>query len=345
MPSDSINTKLSQLLNVPAPILIAPMAVATTRSMMSAAARAGAFPFYGAGIDSSAQIVDVLRGVRRDLGLPDEAPVPMGVGFISWILTMTESPDSEDKRLEKVLAEKPKAIWFAFGDDLNIYVDKVRAFDAEREHKTVVFVMVNSVEQAVRAANEWKVDVLVLQGIEAGGHGGATAPPLSILLCAVLPVIPKDGPLVVAAGGISNGAHIAALLTMGASGVVCGTRFLYTEECAYSPEKKDVLLRSDLGSTKRGMMFDEMGKTMGWPAGIDGRAIANGIWKDAVDGLAMEERFRRLEEAKGQQSHLIIWAGEGVGLTKKIEKTQDVVRELRRETTENLTRASTLVLV
>ncbi|KAF9010315.1 inosine monophosphate dehydrogenase [Hymenopellis radicata] len=340
-----IRTEISQVLNVPSPILIAPMAFATTRPMMSAAAHAGAFPFHGAGFDSSSQLVDVLRGVRSDLGIPDGEPVPMGVGFISWILKMTENPDSQDKRLEKVLAEKPKALWFAFGDDLNIYVDKVRAFDAGREHKTVVFVMVNSVEQALRAANEWKVDVLVVQGIEAGGHGGANAPPLSLLLSAVLSAIPEDGPLVVAAGGISNGPQIAALLTMGASGVVCGTRFLYTEECAYSPEKKDVLLRSDLGSTKRGMMFDEMGKTLGWPAGIDGRAIANGIWQDAVEGLAMEERLGRFEEAKGKDSHLIIWAGEGVGLTKKIEKTQEVVRELRRATAESLTRASILVVV
>lgn len=56
------------------------------------------------------------------------------------------------------------AIWFAFGVDLGKYVTQVRAFDAKREHKTVIFVIVNSVEGALQAANDWKVDVIVTQG-------------------------------------------------------------------------------------------------------------------------------------------------------------------------------------
>ena len=93
-------------------------------------------------------------------------PLPTGVGFLGWILDKTEI--SDDPRIPEVLDELPAAIWFAFGTNLGKYVEQVRAYDEKRDpekpHKTLVFVIVNSVEDALRAANEWKVDVLVVQG-------------------------------------------------------------------------------------------------------------------------------------------------------------------------------------
>lgn len=72
---------------------------------------------------------------------------------------------SDDPRLAAILEEKPVAIWFAFGVDLGKYITQVREHDAKREHKTVIFVMVNSAEGAIQAATQWKVDVIVAQGI------------------------------------------------------------------------------------------------------------------------------------------------------------------------------------
>lgn len=75
---------------------------------------------------------------------------------------MTEA--SNDPRIPAVLDEMPSAIWFAFGVDLGKYVAKVREYDSKRTHKTKIFVIVSSLADALRAANEWKVDVLVVQG-------------------------------------------------------------------------------------------------------------------------------------------------------------------------------------
>lgn len=156
-------------------------------------------------------------------------------------------------------------------------------------------------------------------GIEAGGHGGSDAPPLLSLLQAIIQAVP-DGPLVVAAGGVSTGSQVAALLTMGAAGVVLGTRFLFTTECIYPPEKKDALLQAGLNSTTRTLAFDEVGRTMGWPPKHDARAIANQIVRDVEDGLSLEQRLQKFDEsaALGDTSRLIVWAGVGVGLTNKI---------------------------
>jgi hypothetical protein len=54
---------------------------------------------------------------------------------------------------------------------------------------------------------------------------------------------------------------------------------------------------------------------LGWPPGIDGRAIANEIIEDEEKGLGIEERVRRHDEckAKGGESHLVVWTGAGVG--------------------------------
>ena len=100
--------------------------------------------------------------VREAINLRDGHPVPIGIGFIGWILDITEA--SDDPRLEAILEEKPMAIWFAFGVNLAKYVEQVKVYDSKREHKTLIFVVVSSVEDALRAANEWKVDVIVVQG-------------------------------------------------------------------------------------------------------------------------------------------------------------------------------------
>jgi nitronate monooxygenase len=111
----------------------------------------------------SATLKSSLQSIRSQLNLPPNVPVPVGVGFIGWLCDITES--SDDPRLAPVLDELPAAVWFAFGNDLGKYITQVHEHDAKRTHKTIIFVIVHSVADALRAANEWKVDVLVVQGL------------------------------------------------------------------------------------------------------------------------------------------------------------------------------------
>ncbi|KAJ7216552.1 2-nitropropane dioxygenase, partial [Mycena pura] len=158
---------------------------------------------------------------------------------------------------------------------------------------------------------------------KTGGHGRSDAPPMFSLLQAVLSALPS-GPMVVAAGGISTGAQIAALLTMGAAGVLLGTRFLFTPECPWPLAKKDALLKLDLDPTRtvRTLAYDEVGRSMGWPAEHDRRAIRNKVMDDVAAGLSLDERLARYDEsaaAKGEDSRLIVWAGVGAGITSEIK--------------------------
>ncbi|KAK7442213.1 hypothetical protein VKT23_016184 [Stygiomarasmius scandens] len=338
-----IQTALTRLLGISTPIVLAPMGAVVSPEMAAAVTLAGGFGFLGAALATSVQIKQRIQAVRKILGAVPEAPLPIGVGVIGWCLDKTEL--GEDPLIPTILAERPKAIWLAFGDNLGRYVKTVREYDANRNFRTLIFVIVNSVEDATKAANVWGVDVLVAQGIESGGHGGSKAPTLSILLTAILRVIPQNGPVVIGAGGIATGAQIASLLTTGASGVALGTRFLFTHEAQYSAASKEVLLAAGIHSTERSMAFDEVNRTMGWPRDIDGRAIANKIMDDLKEGISLKERMERHDSGKenGEKDRLVVWAGMAVGLTDQLKCTADVVKELHEETLEFLKRAASLI--
>jgi len=94
---------------------------------------------------------------------------------------------------------------------------------------------VKHAENAVAAG----VDFVVAQGSEAGGHTGQVA--TMVLLPQVVDAVGHHVP-VVAAGGIFDGRGLAAALTLGASGVWIGTRFLVTPEAHITQEVKEVLV-------------------------------------------------------------------------------------------------------
>ena len=84
---------------------------------------------------------------------------------------------------------------------------------------------VGSLDEA-RAAVDVGADIVVAQGVEAGGHvRGHT--PLLPLLSSVLDAV--DVP-VLAAGGVADGRTLAAVLAAGADGARMGTRFVATTE-------------------------------------------------------------------------------------------------------------------
>ena len=85
-------------------------------------------------------------------------------------------------------------------------------------------------------------DALVIEGSEAGGHIGPVA--TSVLAQEILPELAADH-LVFVAGGIGNGAMMAAYLEMGAAGVQLGTRFACATESIAHPDFKKAFFRAN----------------------------------------------------------------------------------------------------
>ena len=88
----------------------------------------------------------------------------IGVGFLAWKLD--ELGETAVSLVSAALEQEVSAVWFAFGKNLGRWVEFVREFDRNRtnKHNTLIFAQVGSVEDAQIAVNDWRVDVLAVQG-------------------------------------------------------------------------------------------------------------------------------------------------------------------------------------
>ncbi|HET8638922.1 MAG TPA: nitronate monooxygenase [Solirubrobacterales bacterium] len=143
-----------------------------------------------------------------------------------------------------------------------------------------------SVEEA-QAAYGAGADAAILQGVEAGGHVRGTVPALELLQRARA-ALPAGFPLLLA-GGIAERADVSAALEAGASGAVCGTRFLLSEESRAHPGYRERLLEAE--ATLLTELFGA-----GWPA--PHRVVANAAterWlRDDPRGPALNRALNRL---------------------------------------------------
>lgn len=113
-----------------------------------------------------------------------------------------------------------------------------------------------SVEEAL-AARDAGADAVIAQGVEAGGHVRGTIPAME-LLARVRAVLGRDYP-VLSAGAVADHSDVRSRLGAGAEAVVCGTRFLMTEESGGHPAYKAHLLEA-----RRTVLTELFG--FGWPA-------------------------------------------------------------------------------
>src|SRR4051812_21088061 len=96
-----------------------------------------------------------------------------------------------------------------------------------------------------RAAGDAGCDVVVVQGVEAGGHVRGTVGLLP-LLSEVRDVVNVP---IVGAGGIGTGESMAAVLTAGADAVRIGTRFVAAKESVAHPLYVEALVNATAGDT------------------------------------------------------------------------------------------------
>lgn len=174
--------------------------------------------------------------------------------------------------------------------------------------------------------------IFAVSGIESGGHGSASAPPVMNLVPQVLSALPPSGaPPVLAAGGLSSGAHLAAFLTLGAAGAVVGTRFLVAEESQYSDTQKRAIIAAKSGSTVRSYVFDQLRGTTGWPAGVDGRGLAIPSVAAVESGVDITQIKEEVAEGtkRGDLHSVIAWAGTGVGQLNVLQPAKVKANNLR----------------
>lgn len=238
------------------PLIQAPMAGTSTPALAAAVGNAGALGSLGIGASSPAQarqqIVDTraLTGAAFNVNLfchqPAQADADREAAWLAHLapefarfgaqppaalheIYTTAVGHAELQAL--LLAERPAVVSFHFGLPEPAFIAALRAAGI------TTLACATSLDEA-RQIEQAGVDVIVAQGMEAGGHRGLFDPRHDDLMgtFALVQVLARHTSLpVVAAGGIMDGAGIAAALQLGACAVQMGTAFILCPESAASP--------------------------------------------------------------------------------------------------------------
>lgn len=227
--------------------------------------------------------------------------------------------------LQMLLETRPKVVSFHFG------LPSASAIKALKDAGIVLFASATSLEEALAVQNAG-IDAVVAQGYEAGGHRGIFDPgrpdsQLSMLALTELLVDRVSIP-VVAAGGIMNGAGIAAVLKLGAAAAQLGTAFIGCPE-SDADQAYRTTLKSDAAH------HTVMTKAI---SGRPARALANRF--TALDAATIAAYPRAYDigkalnaaaKAKGEYGYGAQWAGQGAPLARFLpaaELMAALVREM-----------------
>lgn len=257
----ALHTPVCDLLGCDVPVMLAGMGGPSRSELVAAVTEAGGFGFLGMVRETPRRIQTEIERVRAVTARN------FGVNLIP-----AATPRNElDAELETVLALKPFAVAL-FWDVARDVIQRLR------DAGIVVVHQVGSAEEA-KEAQDAGAQVLIAQGIEAGGHVRATKP----LRETLKDVVAVANVPVLASGGIANGRDVADVLRRGAQGAVLGTAFLATTESFAHDYHKQRIVESREGDTVHTQLFH-----INWPEGAFVRVLKNSVTAgkhgDAFDG-------------------------------------------------------------
>ncbi|MFV2019981.1 NAD(P)H-dependent flavin oxidoreductase [Micromonospora sp. LOL_023] len=328
------------------PVIAAPMAGGpSTPRLVAAVARAGAMGFLAAGYKRLDQVHEEIRQVRQLTDAPfgvnvftsGETRIDQGA-LASYAAALQSDatrlnvalgqPEADDdhfnEKIELLCAERVPVVSFVFGLPTGATIDRLH-------HAGVsVLVTVTTPGEAV-AAEAIGADALVAQGIEAGGHRGGFTDHDGIGeygLLVLLRLVRQASRLpVIAAGGLTDGASVAAALTAGAIAAQLGTAFLRCPEAGTNP-----IHRAEIGGSQETTLTRAF-------TGRRARAIVNGFVRrhTATPPPAayphvhhLTAPLRRAALIAGDTDSVHLWAGQAHSLVRELPAA-DLVRRIAAE--------------
>jgi nitronate monooxygenase len=335
---------LLEILGIDLPIIQAPMAGVSSPAMAAAVSNAGALGSIGLGASQPEEAKKMIAAFRersdRPLNVnvfchqPAIADYSRETAWLEYLRPYFErfgaKPPSrireiyrsfleDDAMLAALLEEKPHVVSFHFG------LPSADRLHALRQAGTILLASVTNADEA-RASVKAGVHAVIAQGYEAGGHRGVFDPDaqddcLGTIALTRMLVRELDVP-VIAAGGIMDGAGIAAVLRLGAGAAQLGTAFIlcnesdadagYRQALTSEAARHTVMTRAISGRPARCLQnwFTLLG------AGLSPRRIPS--YPIAYDaGKALHAAAKGSHEAGyGAQ-----WAGQGAPLVRELSAT------------------------
>jgi nitronate monooxygenase len=282
------------------PIILAPMANISTATIVAEVCEAGGLGMIGSALMPANVIEAQVAAVRA------KTARPFGLNFFCH---------EPLRHLEVVLGLRPAFVSFHFG------LPDEAVMRALRDAGVTVISTATTVGEA-RELEARGADVIIAQGVEAGGHRGmfsATLDEQTSTMALVPRVVDAVKVPVIAAGGIMDGRGVRAVLALGATAAQLGTAFLGCPEAEIDPAYRKALFEPQAARTRITKLLS------GKPA----RAIVT-PWLD-------EEAANEDKTAPFPQQRMIsaphtpaMWAGQGAPLTRALP-ARELVAALARE--------------
>jgi nitronate monooxygenase len=354
---------LLRKLGIDLPIIQAPMAGVSTPEMAAAVSNAGGLGSIGVGaVDAETtrqMIAHVRSGTDRPFNVnvfcsrPPVADAPREAAWLARLrpefarygaqppARLTEIYQTfltDDAKLAVLLVERPAVVSFHFGLPARERIEALRAAGI------VLLATATNLEEgkAIAAAG---IDAVVAQGYEAGGHRGVFDPngPDDRLGTVALTrlLVKKLAIPVIAAGGIMDGAGVAAALTLGAAAAQLGTAFITCPESSADTGYRAALLGPGAEHTVMTTAIS------GRPA----RCLANrftalgaGVEPGAVPDYPIAydagKALHAAAKGAGEYGYGAQWAGQGAPLVRAMPVAELVARlrtEMEKALSDRLT--------
>lgn len=218
------NNKLTAILDIEYPIIMAPMFLVSNTEMIIEALKSGitaAFPAM------NYRTNDAFKNAINEIR--DKTDKPFGVNLI-----VNKSNPRYSQQLKVCIEEKVDFIITSLGSPKEV-IEKAKGKGIK------VFCDVTNVQYAQKVV-ELGADAIIAVGSEAGGHAGNIK-----ILDLVSQLKSKFDIPIISAGGVANKQQIDAMLNAGADGCSVGTVFIASKECDVADEYKQALI--DYGAT------------------------------------------------------------------------------------------------
>lgn len=320
-----LRTPLCDHLGCELPVLLAGMGGVARSELAAAVAQAGGFAMLGMVRENPALIEAEVAAVRAATDRP----------FAVNVIPAATDPSLLDRQIGRCLDLGVRHFTF-FWDVLPDVVARVK-----REGCLVLHQV--GTAAAAAEAEAAGADVIITQGIEAGGHVhgrmGAFALAEAVLDRAKVPVV--------VSGGIGSGRQIAAALAMGAQGVQCGTAFLATTEAWAHDYHKSRVVEAEGADTVLTDVF-----VLNWPKGAAVRVIGNSVTAPLGDRLMGHDpatlpreviahddgqpllRFSTdspMRHTTGSLEEMALYSGQGAGLIRDVVSAAERLRRMVEE--------------
>jgi nitronate monooxygenase len=354
----TLRTPLCDVLGIEWPILQAPMGGATTVDLVAQVSDAGALGGFGHAYTDPDVMRQDAAAVRARTGRP--------FAINLFVAPMPDEPPSTQQReaieamrghLEHLGLPVPDRVPPPYAPDYT------RQIDAILEIRPAVFtahlggvppstvsrlrelgIRIGSSATSVREARHLEalgVDFIIAQGSEAGGHRGTFLhDPEHVMtgtLALVRQVVQAVRVPVVAAGGIMDGATIAAVLALGAQAAQVGTAFLLCPESGASEAHRKLIASMDGDETTITRAFSGKPARAVRNRFIDATARADTPIMPFPAQLKLTTPLRVAAAREGSPDYISAWSGQAGSLSRRLP-AKDLVRTLVEEACDTIER-------